>query len=364
MFLSRRLLTSVRSLTHTHTHTHTLTTLAQQNTAEPLRILFCGSDDFSIASLRALAKAQREIPNLIQSLDVVHRPPKLTGRGLKTLRPVPISKVASSELSLPTHTIDTFTGWTPPPTDLIIAVSFGLFVPPRILSLAKYGGINVHPSLLPDLRGPAPIEHAILKHKEYTGVSVQTLHSEHYDHGVVLAQSHEPGLRISLEMSVAALTDQLAVQGARMLVDTLRAGRFMPPCNDMGWHARSKRPVGHAPKITKQDRFVDFGVKSIKDILAMQRALGDLWSTLPNGDRVIMHSLVDTATQHYPQEPGIWNQKGSNYPMFRAACGGIGVISKSTYAGAKAQCGNVKVLKSLPEKDIPLNVTFEQSCAT
>lgn len=52
----------------------------------PLRILFCGSDDFSIASLRALFRAQRETPNLIESIDVAHRPAKATGRGLKTLR--------------------------------------------------------------------------------------------------------------------------------------------------------------------------------------------------------------------------------------------------------------------------------------
>ena len=55
-------------------------------TVPPLRILFCGSDDFSIASLRALSRAQREVPELIESIDVVHRPAKPTGRGLKTLR--------------------------------------------------------------------------------------------------------------------------------------------------------------------------------------------------------------------------------------------------------------------------------------
>lgn len=53
--------------------------------AGPLRILFCGADHFSIASLRALTKAQREVPGLIHSIDVVHRPAKPTGRGLRTL---------------------------------------------------------------------------------------------------------------------------------------------------------------------------------------------------------------------------------------------------------------------------------------
>jgi hypothetical protein len=59
---------------------------APSQTPEPLRILFCGSDDFSIASLRALTVAKHELPSLIHSIHVVHRPPKPTGRGLKTLR--------------------------------------------------------------------------------------------------------------------------------------------------------------------------------------------------------------------------------------------------------------------------------------
>lgn len=67
---------------------------------------------------------------------------------------MPIKKVAAEELRLNVHQIDTFTGWEPPkpngePINLVIAVSFGLLVPPRILNGAKYGGLNVHPSMLP-----------------------------------------------------------------------------------------------------------------------------------------------------------------------------------------------------------------------
>ena len=61
-------------------------TSSDTTTREPLRILFCGSDDFSIASLRKLLHAQRDAPGLIESIDVVHRPAKPTGRGLKELR--------------------------------------------------------------------------------------------------------------------------------------------------------------------------------------------------------------------------------------------------------------------------------------
>jgi methionyl-tRNA formyltransferase len=80
-------------------------------------------------------------------------------------------------------------------------------VPPRILQKLKYGGLNVHPSLLPDLRGAAPIEHAILSGRNYTGVSVQTLHPLHFDHGVVLAQTPAPGIPIGPDTTAAALEE-------------------------------------------------------------------------------------------------------------------------------------------------------------
>lgn len=137
---------------------------------EPLRILFCGSDDFSITSLQALYNEARQESDFIKSIDVVCRPGKRTGRGLKTLREglirrllllllrspqaVPIKR-AAEQLQLPVHEIDTFTGWKPPIVsnhefNLVIAVSFGLLIPPRILQAAKFGGLNVHPSLLPE----------------------------------------------------------------------------------------------------------------------------------------------------------------------------------------------------------------------
>ncbi|KAF2025453.1 methionyl-tRNA formyltransferase [Setomelanomma holmii] len=323
------------------------------SSANPLRILFCGSDNFSVASLRALDNAKREVSGLIHSVDVVHRPAKHTGRGLKTLKEVPVAHVATEELKLATHVIDTFTGWTPPvPIDLIIAVSFGLFVPPRILSLAKYGGINVHPSLLPDLRGPAPIEHAILKRRERTGVSVQTLHPEHFDQGTILAQAPAPGIQINRNTIIAALQDQLAQAGAQMLVDVLKHKKYISPHEDVGWYANSSEPIDHAPKITKQDRFVDFDTKTMDDIQAMHLALGDLWLILPNGQRLVIHKTNDIQKRDaVRREHNIWKDEGFPTPFFRAACGRIGMIVSSTYAGQRAGQGNRKAMQVLFKQD-------------
>ncbi|KAK8185893.1 formyl transferase [Phyllosticta citribraziliensis] len=251
-------------------------------TSEPLRILYCGTDDFSVASLRAVHQEHQRNPDLIDTLHVAHRPGKLGGRGNKILREAPI-KSAAQQLGLDTHVIDTFTGWTPPTAfNLIIAVSFGLFVPPRILNAAKYGGLNVHPSLLPDLYGPAPLFHALLKGDKKTGVSVQTLHHAHFDRGTILEQTPYPGIDIPdpETCTPAQLSCHLAPIGASMLVDALRSRAFVPPLKEVEWYQSAElkgRRIRHAPKITKEDMHVDFKTWSSDRIIRTLRILGELW---------------------------------------------------------------------------------------
>lgn len=232
---------------------------------------------------------------------------------------------------------------------MVIAVSFGLLVPPRILSLARYGGLNVHPSLLPDLRGSAPIEHAILKGRECTGVSVQTLHPTAFDEGVVLAQSPPPGIAIGKGETAEELVRRLAEVGAEMLVDLLKTQKFVSPLQGVSWYAQTGGPVDYAPKITKQDRFVDFRTMNMEQILAVQRALGDTWCILPNGDRLVMHEVVNLGLMETEAdvESGLWVQDGCREPLFRTACGRMGGIRSSTYAGGKAGKGNAKAKKVL-----------------
>ncbi|KAF4761091.1 hypothetical protein HAV15_007059 [Penicillium sp. str.  len=239
-------------------------------TSDPLRILFCGSDEFSIAHLKALHAYHLKQPERISSIDVVCRPGKRVGRGLKQIREVPL-KAAASALSLPIHEIDTFTGWTPPSSpngniNLVIAVSFGLFVPPRILNGAKYGGINVHPSLLPNFRGPAPLHHALLAGETTTGVTVQTLHSKHFDHGVILSQTPAPGFEIPNPESctVPELVDFVAPKGAEMLVESIEKRLFVPPIENAGAEQTGK--LKHAPKITPQDRHINWANWTLAEI--------------------------------------------------------------------------------------------------
>ncbi|MCJ1283872.1 Methionyl-tRNA formyltransferase [Xylographa opegraphella] len=283
--------------------------------ADPLRILFCGSDEFSIASLEALHREKTVNPELIQSLDVACKVGKKQGRGLKNVREVPIV-AAARELSLPLHQLETFTGWQCPRPDgqtinLVIAVSFGLLIPRRILQNAKYGGINVHPSLLPDFRGAAPIHWALLHNCRTTGITLQTLHHSHLDQGNTLLQTPQPGLEIPNPDGItpAEMLGFLAPKGADLLLRGLLEGVFLSE-PDSKLTAGLVRP---APKITPEDRHIDWCKWSAQEILNRHRVIGPLWSKAAvdhvsgkNEKRIIWSSGFDkvhaapTAT-----EPGV-----------------------------------------------------------
>ncbi|RCI09098.1 hypothetical protein L249_5043 [Ophiocordyceps polyrhachis-furcata BCC 54312] len=253
--------------------------------SDPLRILFCGSDAFSCESLRAL---HRELGSgAVEALDVMVLPPKRMGRGMKQLRQVPCRALAE-ELRLTVHERETFTKWEVPlGTNLIVVVSFGLFVPPRVLKSAKYGGVNVHPSFLPDLRGPAPIHHALLRGDRHIGVSLQTLDEKRFDHGVVLAQTPPPGLVVPSAATIQEVTALAAKQGAEMLVRALLRDRLhVPPHRDAGWGwkaVESENGAGgllrHAPKVTKADSRIDWRTwTSGEEFGRRVRVFGTVWT--------------------------------------------------------------------------------------
>lgn len=190
---------------------------------------------------------------------------------------VPI-KAAADELELPTYQIDTFTGWKPPSTaDLIITVSFGLLVPSRILTSATHGGLNVHPSLLPDLRGPAPIQHALLKRRQHTGVSLQTMHPTKFDHGVILSQS--PKLQIPEDATPRSMFESLGPVAAEHLVQGIENGLFLPQHKDAQSSSPGLGDFAHAPKIKPSDREIDWSSWTGSDIELRDRVLGRLWDT-------------------------------------------------------------------------------------
>ncbi|WAO89659.1 Methionyl-tRNA formyltransferase [Fusarium falciforme] len=286
---------------------------AATRSSEPLRILFCGSDDFSCASLKAVYEEHSRNKDLIESLDVMVLPPKRMGRSFKTLREVPC-KILAEELGLKIHQRETFTKWElPEATNLVVAVSFGLFVPPRILRSAKYGGLNVHPSLLPDLRGPAPIHHAILRGYQNTGVSLQTLDDKAFDHGTVLAQTPRPGIPIPPGCTVQELTSLLAPIGAQMLVQGLRDGVHIPPHQRVDWKAEDlrDRKLVHAPKVTKADGQINWGDWTADEFVRRVRVLGSIWTHAVNKKGQTKRLIFQDAEVASLMDPAVYGSRMS-----------------------------------------------------
>ena len=308
--------------------------------SDPLRILFCGSDEFSNFSLLALHKEHCVNPGLIESIDVVVRPGKPIGRGMKQIA-VPPTKPLAEELGLPLHERDTFTGWDmPAATNLIVAVSFGLFVPPRLLHAAKYGGLNVHPSLLPNYHGPAPLQHLLLDGIQTTGVSLQTLDDKAFDKGVVLAREVLlwDGLkRMPRGVTLPQLRDKAGAAGAALLVDGLRRGLHVPPLTPDPSSVRGSGPAGqknddvkympaqprHAPKITAHDRQIGSGINAMENprsLALRQRVIGPLWfrargeDPFSQCDRIIIKHLEEvpgSAVRRRDEDPslGPWEHR-------------------------------------------------------
>ena len=235
-------------------------------------------------------------------------------------------------------------------------------MPPRILNLARYGGLNVHPSLLPDLKGPAPIQHAILRGRSHTGVSVQTLHPSQFDGGVVLAQTPAPGIPIPAGMSADALTQRLGEEGASMLVDVLKKGAFVPPLRDVGWYKEATAPVDHAGKMAKTDQQVEFSTTTLDRLVKVRRAIGEPWCTLGNGERLILNefSVVDRDALRGEGTEALWvgklvapaggASKEEEALLARMACGGVVRIERSSISGRPVGGGNQRVVGMLKGK--------------
>ncbi|KAL3424330.1 formyl transferase [Phlyctema vagabunda] len=264
--------------------------------SKPLRILFCGSDAFSTASLQALHHEQMRNPSSIASIDVLCRPGKKSGRGMRSIRPVPV-QTAAQALGLPVHERDTFTGWELPkpngePINLIIAVSFGLFVPPRILRSAEYGGLNVHPSILPAFRGPAPIQHFLLSDATSTGVSLQTLDEKSFDHGIVLARSDE--IKREPDASYADVLSCVTQEAATLLARGIRDRLFESPPVEIDPPPMPDTIKNlHAPKIVPSDKCIDW-TWSAESFARRYLALGSLWSMVPYPLRKPKRWIFDT----------------------------------------------------------------------
>lgn len=180
-----------------------------------MRILFWGTPEFAVPSLLALGEEGHDV------VGVVTQPDRPAGRG-RTLTPSPVKEFAD-DLGYPILQpdrprgdafLDEIRALEP---DLSVVVAYGHILPEEVLELPLMGSINVHASLLPKLRGAAPVNWAIIRGHEMTGVTVMRM-VEKMDAGPILYQIEEP---IGPEETAADLAGHLSQLGAEALVESL-----------------------------------------------------------------------------------------------------------------------------------------------
>lgn len=195
---------------------------------------------------------------------------------------VPIASVASS-LNLTLHRIPAFEPDSPslpdPDANLLIAVSFGLKIPASVISSLQFGGLNVHPSLLPMFRGAAPIQRTILQHTPIGGVTIQTLHPTKFDRGEILKQTNPP-MEIPATVSFVELREKLAKEGARLLVETLREGLYDSDLAKPGGGLKTGYPESLARKVGSQDARVVWGEWTKHELVQRADMFGDVWTMM------------------------------------------------------------------------------------
>jgi len=212
------------------------------------RIVFAGTPEFALESLRRLVDAGR-IP-----IAVLTQPDRPAGRG-KQLTASPVKEYALSE-GIPVlqpatlRDADVVAQIEALDADLLVVAAYGLLLPQAVLDLPRRGCLNVHASLLPRWRGAAPIQHAILAGDPETGVCLMRMEAG-LDTGPVYASA---AVRIGDEETAGQLHDRLARLGADLLVDKLEA--IMR--GELEARPQDEAGTSYAGKIRRQDAALDW----------------------------------------------------------------------------------------------------------
>ena len=226
-----------------------------------MRIVFMGTPEFAVPSLRALCE------NGYNVVGVITQPDRPAGRGHK-LTPCPV-KVLATEKGLPVYQfekikrdgVDCLKELAP---DLVVTAAFGQLLSQEILDIPKYGTVNVHASLLPKGRGSAPINWCILKGEKVAGVTTM-LTDIGMDTGDMLLKAET---EIGELETAGELTERLSLIGAELLIKTL-AGY---PHGDVKPVPQNEADACYDPMLSKEMGKIDWS-KSAGQIACQVRGL-------------------------------------------------------------------------------------------
>ena len=254
-----------------------------------MRIIFMGTPDFAVPSLRALLRSGYEV------VGIVTQPDRPKGRGQKLgFSPVkqlaqnhglPIlqpEKIKSPEL------LQTLASWRP---DMIAVSAFGRILPKNILELPPGGCVNVHGSLLPQYRGAAPIQWSLINGDVETGITTMLM-DEDMDTGPMLLQET---VTIEPDDTATELGNRLAKVGGELLVETLKGLENKTVAPQEQDHIKAT----YAPSLTKKVGLIDWA-QSAEHIANRIRGLSPwpgCYTFLQDQRLVIWKTVVETQTQ-------------------------------------------------------------------
>ncbi len=218
-----------------------------------MRVVFMGTPEFAVPVLTVLARTHEVVGALT-------RPDAVRKRG-KRLDPSPV-KVRALELAIPLiecskvtdDIVDEVRALEP---DAICVAAFGCILPPSILSVPRYGCVNVHASLLPRWRGAAPIARAILAGDEVTGISIMRV-EEGLDTGPVCLVGVTP----CEGKDLASLSDELAWMGGYLLLEALERLE----AGDLEWVEQPADGATYANRIAKGELDLDPASPSVRNL--------------------------------------------------------------------------------------------------
>lgn len=227
-----------------------------------MKVIFMGTPDFSVGTLKALIEAGHEVAL------VVTQPDKPKGRGGK-MQYTPVKEVAVAH-NIPVYQpkrirepecIEELRKYN---ADIMVVIAFGQILPKEILEMTPYGCVNVHASLLPSYRGAAPIQWAVINGEKVSGVTTMQM-NEGLDTGDMLLKVEIP---LDEKETGGSLHDKLAEAGARLCVETLdalKAGTVTP-------EKQGDSPTAYAKMLDKHMGKIDWKM-SAKEIERLIRGL-------------------------------------------------------------------------------------------
>ncbi|AQZ53071.1 methionyl-tRNA formyltransferase [Martelella mediterranea] len=262
-----------------------------------LRIIFMGTPDFSVPTLRALKEAGHEI------VCVYTQPPRAAGRrGLAEVKS-PVHQAAEL-LGLPVRTPENFradedrAAFAALDADVAVVVAYGLLLPEAILNGTRLGAYNGHASLLPRWRGAAPIQRAIMAGDSETGMMIMKM-EKGLDTGPVALTKR---VAIGPDMTAGALHDRLMHDGARLMAEAMAKLEV----GDLPLSPQAEDGVTYAKKIDKGETRIDFS-RPAAEVHNHIRGLAPFpgaWMEVPAGKRLERVKVHESALGEGEGAPG------------------------------------------------------------